>query len=111
MANALLEVAGGVLVELRDLVEELDAARRVVAAADLHLVGADQLLVVADLAVERLEEIRDDELVRAARARGARARRARCAFDDVALEDRAVALDGLTRPAPSPSRGAPRGGA
>ena len=80
--------------ELRDLVEELDATGGVVGAADLHLVGADELLVVADLAVERLEEIRDDELVRRLATESLEGAE-RVDVRHVALEDRAVAVDRL----------------
>jgi hypothetical protein len=44
-------------------VEQLDAALGRLDAADLDLVNADELLVVAEVAVEGLEEIGDRELV------------------------------------------------
>ena len=56
--------------------------------------GADELLVVADLAVERLEEVGDDELVRRLLAESLE-RAERLGVRHVALEDRAVTVDGL----------------
>lgn len=47
-------VSAGVLVECGDLMEKLDAPARIVAAPDLDLVDADELLPVARLPIERL---------------------------------------------------------
>ncbi len=88
-----IEVARRVLVQRRDLVEQLDPAGRLLAATDLDLVSGDELLPVTDLAVERLEQVRDGQLVASVLAEtlesgeGLRVVR-------IALEHRAVALDG-----------------
>ncbi len=61
-----VQIAGRILVELRDLVQQLDAPRRVRRPSDLHFVHADELLEVARLPVERLEDLGDHHLVRLA---------------------------------------------
>jgi hypothetical protein len=58
-----VQVAGRVFVERRDLVQELDLAQRIGRLSNLHLVDADELLVVAGLPVERLEDLGDGHFV------------------------------------------------
>jgi hypothetical protein len=58
-----VEIAGGVLEELGDLVQELDAARGSSQRRTCTSCDADELRVVAGLAVVRLEEVGDGELV------------------------------------------------
>ena len=57
------ELTRRVLVQLRDLMQELHATHDVVAATHLHLVSADELLPVSDVSIEWLQQVRDRELV------------------------------------------------
>ena len=57
------EVAGRVLVELRDMVQELDTPRGVVAPSHLDFVYADEPFPVPGMLVERLEQIGNRQLV------------------------------------------------
>src|SRR5436190_7723373 len=74
--------------------KKIDGTRRIVTPAHLNFVRADELRVVADLPIKRLEEVGDDELVlRLVSETLERSERLR--VSDVALEDRTVALDRL----------------
>jgi hypothetical protein len=58
-----VQVASRILVELCNLVKQLDPSLGRLRAADLDLVNADELRVVAEVSIERLQQIRDRELV------------------------------------------------
>ena len=58
-----VQVSRCILVEPGDLVEQLDLPRGVLRAPNLNLVHADELLEVTLLAIQRLQDFRDRELV------------------------------------------------
>ena len=92
VANARVGVVAADLVELGDLVEQLDLAGRIEGVARHDLVDADLLLPVAARLVDRLEDVRDRELVLGVRDQALEGGD-RVAVLILVIEDLAVRLD------------------
>ncbi len=86
------EVVERELVQLRDPVEELDPAVGRARVARLDLVDADQLVVLARVAIDRLQDLRDEQLVLLVADELLESRERRL-VRGVALEDLAVPFD------------------
>src|SRR6185369_2586693 len=89
-----IEITGGVLVELRDLVQELDLASRIARSSNLHFVNADELLKIPALSVERFEDLGDRGLVRCRTTHPLESSE-RIGVLRIAVEHEAVAFDGF----------------
>ncbi len=93
MLKALLEIIERELVELGDAVQQLDPAIRRARVVRLDLVNRDELLVLARIAIDRLEDLRDELLMRFGLDQ-ALERTDGLLVLRVAVEDLAVSLDG-----------------